>query len=365
MHRPPSIVSAGSRLSVYSHTSTTRSTRSLGSHSRGRRSFQSSRLPWYRKPLVKNAFYTDLASGAWHSGWYSIFLACWTFVTAIFDVYCLEEASPGSSHTGVYFISFEFVYVGNHHVRNLLMMASLLSIVGAIAVFATSCIMLNALRFENQTGFHSWLVTMGVFTGWKIIHLGYGTIVNDMFFKYHIFTFFSWIIFNIVSIGSLVVVYSMYLELNTISKIEDLAKFKMDTMSTRGNSLYGSRPTTPHGTLGRSGSQFGTLQSMGRQPSQGGSMYAINIQTHPGTHLTKQTEAQYGPMQSLYAPGTHITQQCEPQYGPGQSLYASTPREGPVTQFGAENMYSRPEQQENVYASLQRNQEQIYATIIN
>ena len=240
------------------------------------------------------------------------------------------------------------------------MMASLLSIIGAIAVFVTSSIMLNALRMEKETGFQSWLMTMGGFTCWKIIHLGYGTIVNDMFFSYHIFTFFTWTIFNIISIGSLVVIYSLYLELTSISKLEDIAKFKMDTMSTRGNSLYGSRPTTPHGTLGRSSmNQFGTLQSgvsakLGRHPSQSEGLYAINIQTHPGNTQLQQAH----PLHSAGQP-----RQAE-------SLYASTPREGPVTQFGVclpahENVYSTAGQQENVYASLQRNHEQIYATIIN
>lgn len=382
MHRPPSIVSTGSRLSVYSHASTARSTRSLGTHSRGR-SLRSSRLPWYRKPLVKNAFYTDLATGAWHAAWYSIFLACWTFITAIFDVYCLEEASPGASHTGFYMISFDFVYVGNHHVRNLLMMASLISIMGSLAIFATSCFMLNALRLEKETGFQSWLYTMGIFTCWKIVHLGYGTIVNDLYFSYHIFTFFSWTIFNIISIGSLMVIYSLYLELTSISNLEDIARFKMDTMSTRGNSLYGSRPTTPHGTLSRHPvNQFGTLQSgistqISRQPSHSEGLYAANVINQPGLQMSKKAESVYSVGNtSLYSAAGHSIK-AESLYGAGigqlrqtESLYSSTPREGPVTQFGVhlpatENVYHKPEHQENVYASLQRNQEQIYATIIN
>ena len=51
------------------------------------------------------------------------------FTQSVFDVYCLEEATPGSIHTGYYWISYEFVYVGNHHIRNLLVLASLISIV--------------------------------------------------------------------------------------------------------------------------------------------------------------------------------------------------------------------------------------------
>jgi len=72
---------------------------------------------------------------------------------------------------------------------------------------------------------------------------------------------------------------------------------------------------------------------------------------------------------SVYSTGTSV---YGTRIGHTESLYSSTPRDGPVTQFGGgtvhqhpENTYSTPSQQENVYASLQRNQEQIYATIIN
>ena len=288
---------------------------------------------------------------------------------AVFDVYCLEEASPGASHTGFYMISFEFVYVGNHHVRNLLMMASLISIMMSIALFVTSCFMLNALRLEKEKGFQSWLITMCSFTCWKILHLGYGTIVNDLYFSYHIFTFFIWMIFTILSIGSLAVIYSLYLELTSISKLEDIARFKMDTMSTRGNSVYGSRPTTPHGTLGRQ--SVLSKPGVSRQPSMGDGLYAVGNIVNQDPQLmysTQQHESIYGGG-SMYSTGTSV---YGTRIGPTESLYSSTPRDGPVTQFGVggihhhpENTYSTPDQQENEYASLQRNQEQIYATIIN
>ena len=43
------------------------------------------------------------------------FLALFTIGTAIFDIYCLAMAAPGSTHYGYYIISYEFVYVGNKH----------------------------------------------------------------------------------------------------------------------------------------------------------------------------------------------------------------------------------------------------------
>jgi len=42
-------------------------------------------------------------------------LSLFTIFTAMFDIYCLSQAAPGSTHYGYYIISFEFVYVGNVH----------------------------------------------------------------------------------------------------------------------------------------------------------------------------------------------------------------------------------------------------------
>ena len=121
----------------------------------------------YQKPLLTSALYTDLSTGAWHAISYTIALAVWTLATvstrtldsfswdqnirpnplqAVFDAYCLDQASPGASHTGFYLFSFDFVYVGNHHVRNLIMFCSLVSAIASLVLLATSCLTLNALR---------------------------------------------------------------------------------------------------------------------------------------------------------------------------------------------------------------------------
>ena len=153
-------------------------------------------------------------------------------VQASFDAYCLEQAAPGTSHTGVYLFSFDFVYVGNHHIRNLLMMSALLSVFQSILLFATSCIMLNALRLEKETGFTSWLMVMGVFIIWRVLAWAYGSIVNDMIFGYHIFTLVIWMALSTAGTFSWAVVYSLYLELTSITKIETCARIKMDTMGS-------------------------------------------------------------------------------------------------------------------------------------
>ena len=43
------------------------------------------------------------------------FLSAFTIFTDGFNLYCLHEAAPGSSHTGYYIFSFDFVFVGNAH----------------------------------------------------------------------------------------------------------------------------------------------------------------------------------------------------------------------------------------------------------
>jgi hypothetical protein len=151
---------------------------------------------------------------------------------------------PGSNHTGYYLFSFEFVFVGNHHVWNLLAFSSIVSLLSSIAIFIGSCILLDALRLEKETGFEFWLYSMGFFTPWRFVSWVFHSIANDMIFAYHIFMFLTWILLHVLNVGSFLVIYSLYLELTGISKLEQNAKVKMATLS-RAGSMYGSRPTSP------------------------------------------------------------------------------------------------------------------------
>jgi hypothetical protein len=71
-NRTPSLL--GSKQSLYSHTSST--VRTGGGH-RGpggpkSKMGKQSRIPWWRKPILKSAIYTDLQRGAWHIGFYTM-----------------------------------------------------------------------------------------------------------------------------------------------------------------------------------------------------------------------------------------------------------------------------------------------------
>lgn len=237
----------GSRFSVYSHGSTVRTLRGGTSRKSG---VKPAPLPWYKKPLLQYAFYTDLQRGSWHIGFYTLFLSVWTLFTTGFDLYCIHEAAPGSSHTGYYIFSFDFVYVGNPHVRNLLVVTHVFSLLGAFALLVTSVMLLDALRKEQETAFKGWLYVMAFFTPWRIISWVYAAIVNDMIFSYNIVMFIAWLVFNILNLLSCVCIFSLYLELNDLTKLQDLARLKMDTMSSlpasRAASTFGSRPTSPY-----------------------------------------------------------------------------------------------------------------------
>jgi len=278
--------SIGSRLSVYSHVSsvgTTRSTRALSG--RGGTSLKSTKVPWWKKPLVKTAYFTDLTKGSWYFCFYTIFLAIWTVITSLFDVYFLFEATPGTNHTGFYIFSFDFVYVGNPHVRNLLIMSGLFSTIFGLALLVTSCILLDALRQEKERGFEGWLWTMAFFTPWKIIAWAFASIVNDWIFAYHYIMFLVWLLFNVLDCGAVVCMYSLFLELSGITELEDMTKLKMQTMSSRAGSIYGSRPTSPHSrATGPPSSQFG-LPSSGAPSSHYG---------QTGTLQSTQSQDPYG-----------------------------------------------------------------------
>ena len=69
--KAPSI--SGSRASIYSHASTVRTLRTQGTGGRAsNKGRPPAKLPWWRKPIVHSALYTDLQRGSWHIGFYTL-----------------------------------------------------------------------------------------------------------------------------------------------------------------------------------------------------------------------------------------------------------------------------------------------------
>ncbi|CAG9131748.1 hypothetical protein JYU34_021727 [Plutella xylostella] len=237
--------------------STYRSTPSVYSHYTGKsstnlrstKSVRSLRVPWYQKPILHDAYFLDLQRGSLLTACFSVFVALFTFGESIFDLYCLGMAAPGSVHYGYYVISFQFVYVGSAPVRNMLIVFALFSWLGSLAVLVTGVLLIVALRKEYEKKIVPWLYAFGIFISFRFFAFLFGAIVNDMIFAYNIIMTLAWILFCAVGAYGWLLVYSLYLELSDLTKLEDLAHLRMGTMASLNASLAGSRPTTPHSTV--------------------------------------------------------------------------------------------------------------------
>ncbi|KAJ8958056.1 hypothetical protein NQ318_002066 [Aromia moschata] len=233
--------------SVYSQV--TRSSANL----RASRSTKSLKIPWYQKPLLQEALFLDVQRASLLTGVFSLLLSIFTIITACFDIYCYSMAAPGSTHYGYYVISYQFVYVGSRHVRNTLVTFAFFSIILALAVFVTSIMLINALRKEHENRMVPWLYAFAVFTVFRLLAFLFFSIVNDLIFAYNVLMCLLWIIFLICSLYGWVLVYSLYIELVDLTKLEDLAHLRIGTMQSLNAStvpsLAGSRPTTPHSTV--------------------------------------------------------------------------------------------------------------------
>ncbi|XP_054006647.1 uncharacterized protein LOC128891261 [Hylaeus anthracinus] len=234
--------------SVYSHV-TTRSSANLKSS----RSVRSVKIPWYQKPILTHAYVLDIQRGAMLTAAFSLCLAMFTICTAIFDLYCLSQAAPGSTHYGYYVISYEFVYVGNQHVRNALVVFAIFSMLGGMAVFATSLILITALRKEHEKKMVPWLYSFAAFSIFRFFAFLFFSTVNDMIFAYNIMMCLLWTIFVLISVYGWLIVYSLYIELSDLTRLEDFAHLRIGTMQSLNasttHSIAGSRPTTPHSAV--------------------------------------------------------------------------------------------------------------------
>jgi hypothetical protein len=68
---------------------------------------------------------------------------------------------------------------------------------------------------------------MGTFTVFRWAAWIYWSVVNDLIFTYNIAMFIAWAVFNLLNPGAFAVVYSLYLELDDLTKIQDLARLKV------------------------------------------------------------------------------------------------------------------------------------------
>lgn len=137
--------------------------------------------------------------------------------------------------------------------RNILAMFALFSVVAGFAVFVTSVMLMVALRkvlkwvsdpaelkiFSNneysqfqeyERQFHPWLWAFGVFAVLRFLAFLFFSIVNDLTFAYNLFMFFFWFIMVGVSFYAWTLVYTLYLELSGLTKLEDLAQLRVSEL---------------------------------------------------------------------------------------------------------------------------------------
>lgn len=72
-----------------------------------------------------------------------------------------------------------------------------------------------------------WLWSFAIFTVWRFLALLFFAIVNDLYFAYNILMTFFWSVFVLISIYGWCAVYSLYLELADLTKLEDLAYLRV------------------------------------------------------------------------------------------------------------------------------------------
>lgn len=80
---------------------------------------------------------------------------------------------------------------------------------------------------EYETKMRPWLWSFAVFTALRILASLFFAIVNDLIFAYNLFMAFLWLILACTCVYCWMVVYSFFLELRDLSKLEDLAHLRV------------------------------------------------------------------------------------------------------------------------------------------
>lgn len=72
-----------------------------------------------------------------------------------------------------------------------------------------------------------WLYSFAVFAIFRLFAFLFASIVNDLIFGYNISMTLLWSVFSVINIYGWVLNYSLYLELQNLSKIEDYAHLRV------------------------------------------------------------------------------------------------------------------------------------------
>lgn len=103
------------------------------------------------------------------------------------------------------------------------------SLLIAVVVFVTSIQLIIALRKEYEKKMVPWLVAFAVFLIFRLLAFLFFSIVNDLIFAYNIMMCLLWTIFSVANIYGWILVYSLYIELSDLTRLEDLAHLRVSS----------------------------------------------------------------------------------------------------------------------------------------
>lgn len=106
----------------------------------------------------------------------------------------------------------------------------------------SSVLLMAALKKERESKFLHWLYLMAVYIAVRTITLIFQSLVNDLYFTYHQSMLVIFLLLIAIDVFFYLVVISNYQELSDMTRLEDMAKLKMSTLS----SLNASRSLSHH-----------------------------------------------------------------------------------------------------------------------
>ena len=101
------------------------------------------------------------------------------------------------------------------------------SFIYAIVLLVTGTIAILGLRKEHEGRVIPWLIVFGTFTIFRMLAILFFGVVSDIIFTYNILMCMLWTLFTALNIYGWMVVYSLYLELQNLTKLEDLAHLRV------------------------------------------------------------------------------------------------------------------------------------------
>lgn len=147
----------------------------------------------------------------------------------------------------------------------------------ALYLLTASLVLMAALKKEHEVKFKHWLRAMGAFIVVRTLTLVFSSVANDLYFGYHQAMLIIWLLLTIGNVFAFLIVVSNFQELSNITRLEDMAKLKMSTISSLNASRSLSRNSLDSYKV------YGTLGGVNSQPSPNVSVHGGPSASRPGS----------------------------------------------------------------------------------